>query len=399
VVSNTRPRAEDFPGDRKARVMGLPGDVERKLQVFISSTYEDLIDDRQWAVMGVLEAGHIPAGMELFASGNTEQLKVIKKWIDDCDVFLLILGGRYGSIHPGSDKSYIELEFDWATRERTKPVWVFWLSDEALQAREKRKPGSGKVRETCHPKEYAAFKERARARRVAKPYDGTPGGLQKEVLMAFKEPFKETALKPPGWVRGEVLSEREAETERLRTRLESEAAEARRECENARAEVLRWKADCAKLKKRPPIKKQPGVSGKRAVAPRYPGGRSLSQMADALRGIILVHQVSDNQGKKCSLLDVFVRDGLEYTRGLARTTPPTLEGEFLFYTVGRSLRELGLVEFTGGKEGEPDTVRVTAAGTRFLIEWHSGADAPETGRAEVAAAKTGPPQAQRPRLV
>lgn len=373
--------------------------MERKLQVFISSTYDDLIDDRQWAVMGVLSAGHIPAGMELFASGNTEQLEVIRKWIDDSDVFLLILGGRYGSIHPGSDKSYIELEFDYATREKTKPVWVFWLSDEALQAREKRKPGSGKVREALHPKEYAAFRERAKAGRVAQRYDGTPGGLQKEVLMAFKEPFKETALKPPGWVRGEVLSEREAEMESLRTRFAGELAEAHRECENARAEVRRWKAGCAKLKKRPPIKKQPGVSGKRAAAPQYPGGRSLSQMADALRGITRVLERSDKQGDKFSLLDVFVRHGLKYDRGLAKATPPTLEGEFLFYTVGRSLRELGLVEFAGGEEGEPDTVRVTAAGKRFLIEWSEGADAPETGRAEVAAAKTGPPQAQRPRLV
>lgn len=395
MVSNTRPRAEDFPGDRKARVMGLPGDVERKLQVFISSTYEDLIDDRQWAVMGVLEAGHIPAGMELFASGNTEQLKVIKKWIDDCDVFLLILGGRYGSIHPGSDKSYIELEFDWATRERTKPVWVFCLDNEALRARAKKRGAESPVLEASHCDEYEAFKNKVRKGRIAMSYDGTKGDLRREIVKAFRD----ARLELPGWVRGKVLSEREAEMESLRTRFAGELAEAHRECENARAEVRRWKAGCAKLKKRPPIKKQPGVSGKRAVASQYPGGRSLSQMADALRGITRVLEGSDKQGDKFSLLDVFVRHGLEYDRGLAKATPPTLEGEFLFYTVGRSLRELGLVEFAGGEEGEPDTVRVTAAGKRFLIEWSEGADAPETGRAEVAAAKTGPPQAQRPRLV
>lgn len=364
--------------------------MKRKLQVFISSTYDDLVDDRQWAVMGVLSAGHIPAGMELFASGNTEQLVVIRKWIDDSDVFLLILGGRYGSIHSGSDKSYIELEFDWATRENAKPVWVFWLSDEALQAREERKPGPGKVREAHHPKEYEAFRERALARRIAQRYDGTPGGLQKEVLMAF-EAFKETRLELPGWVRGEVLSEREAEMESLRTRFESEVAEAHRECERARAEAERSKAKCVKHKAQLRVKEQLRVSGGPVVAPQYPGGRSLSQMADALRGAILVHPVGDNQGKKCSLLDVFVKHGPEYDRGLANATPPTLEGEFLFYTVGRSLRELGLVEFTGGEEGEPDTVRVTGAGRRFLSDWYSEAGTAVTGRAEVAATRPGLP--------
>ena len=37
--------------------------MERKLQVFISSTYIDLQDERQAAVQAVLNAGHIPAGM------------------------------------------------------------------------------------------------------------------------------------------------------------------------------------------------------------------------------------------------------------------------------------------------------------------------------------------------
>ena len=39
--------------------------VERKLQVFVSSTYSDLIEERQAAVQAILTAGHIPAGMEL----------------------------------------------------------------------------------------------------------------------------------------------------------------------------------------------------------------------------------------------------------------------------------------------------------------------------------------------
>ncbi|WP_051007944.1 DUF4062 domain-containing protein [Psychroflexus torquis] len=67
----------------------------KKLQVFISSTFIDLIEERQAAVQAVLSCGHIPAGMELFTAGDESQMKVIKRWIEESDVYLLILGGRY----------------------------------------------------------------------------------------------------------------------------------------------------------------------------------------------------------------------------------------------------------------------------------------------------------------
>jgi hypothetical protein len=64
--------------------------MKKKLQVFISSTYTDLLPERQAAVEAILRAGHIPAGMELFAAGDKSQMEIIKRWIDDSDVFLLI---------------------------------------------------------------------------------------------------------------------------------------------------------------------------------------------------------------------------------------------------------------------------------------------------------------------
>jgi hypothetical protein len=67
--------------------------AKKKLQVFVSSTYIDLKEERQAAVQAILTAGHIPAGMELFAAGDKSQWEVIKRWIDESDVFLLILGG------------------------------------------------------------------------------------------------------------------------------------------------------------------------------------------------------------------------------------------------------------------------------------------------------------------
>jgi hypothetical protein len=66
---------------------------KKKLQVFVSSTYADLRDERQAAVQAILTAGHIPAGMELFAAGDQSQMQVIQRWIDESDVFLLNFRG------------------------------------------------------------------------------------------------------------------------------------------------------------------------------------------------------------------------------------------------------------------------------------------------------------------
>ena len=59
----------------------------KKLQVFVSSTYQDLKAERQAAVEAILSAGHIPAGMELFAAGDKSQMEYIKQWINESDVF------------------------------------------------------------------------------------------------------------------------------------------------------------------------------------------------------------------------------------------------------------------------------------------------------------------------
>ena len=51
----------------------------RKYQVFVSSTFDDMRAERQAAVEAILEAGHIPAGMELFTAGDESQLETIKR--------------------------------------------------------------------------------------------------------------------------------------------------------------------------------------------------------------------------------------------------------------------------------------------------------------------------------
>src|SRR5258708_2299058 len=105
--------------------------MKKKLQVFVSSTFTDMVAERQAAVEAILRAGHIPAGMELFAAGDESQLDTIRRWIDDSDVFMLLLGGRYGSIEPKSGKGYIELEYEYAITKR-KPLFAAVITEDYL---------------------------------------------------------------------------------------------------------------------------------------------------------------------------------------------------------------------------------------------------------------------------
>jgi Domain of unknown function (DUF4062) len=105
--------------------------MNRKLQVFVSSTYLDLVAERQAAVEAILGAGHIPAGMELFAAGNEGQLNVVKRWIEASDVLILMFGARYGSIEHNSGLSYTHLEYRHAI-EMGIPTICMMLSESFL---------------------------------------------------------------------------------------------------------------------------------------------------------------------------------------------------------------------------------------------------------------------------
>ncbi|NLZ07592.1 MAG: DUF4062 domain-containing protein [Phycisphaerae bacterium] len=87
--------------------------MDKRFQVFVSSTYADLQQERQKVIQALMEMDCIPAGMELFPAADEEQWEFIKRVIDDCDYYVLIIGGRYGSLTP-EGISYTEQEYDYA---------------------------------------------------------------------------------------------------------------------------------------------------------------------------------------------------------------------------------------------------------------------------------------------
>ena len=87
--------------------------MEKRYQVFVSSTYADLKEERHHVIRALIEMDCIPAGMELFPASDEQQWEFIKKIINDCDYYLLIIGGRYGSLTL-EGISYTEKEYDYA---------------------------------------------------------------------------------------------------------------------------------------------------------------------------------------------------------------------------------------------------------------------------------------------
>jgi Domain of unknown function (DUF4062) len=101
--------------------------MQPRFQVFLSSTFRDLREERQAAHEAILELGHFPAGMEAFPAADATPWELIKTVIADSDYYVLIVGGKYGSTGPDGI-SYTEMEFDLAL-ELDKPILVFIHGD------------------------------------------------------------------------------------------------------------------------------------------------------------------------------------------------------------------------------------------------------------------------------
>jgi hypothetical protein len=100
---------------------------ERRYQVFVSSTFNDLQTERQKVLQAILEMKAFPSGMELFPSADDEQFEFIKREIESSDYYVVIVAGRYGSV--GADGvSFTEKEYDYAL-VAGKPVMGFLFHD------------------------------------------------------------------------------------------------------------------------------------------------------------------------------------------------------------------------------------------------------------------------------
>jgi len=169
---------------------------DKKLQVFVSSTFTDLREERQAAVEAILSSGHIPAGMELFAAGDESQMTVIERWIDESDVYLLILGGRYGSVDKKTGKSYTQLEYEYALSKK-KPLFAVVINDKTLDQKIKEK--GREVIEENYPNELKEFKSKV-LNNLVRFWDDA-----KDIKIAIHETLSDFSYRKElnGWIKGD----------------------------------------------------------------------------------------------------------------------------------------------------------------------------------------------------
>jgi hypothetical protein len=180
--------------------------TEKRFQVFVSSTFRDLEEERQEVMHALLELDCMPAGMELFPAANDSQWNLIKKVIDDCDYYILILAGRYGSIGP-EGQSYTEMEYRYAL-SIGKPVIAFVHRDTGKIPVEKSETAGDGVEKL---KLFRTLVET----RLCKQWSSAQE-LGSVVSRSLIQLIKSTPA--IGWVRANELADREATQELLRLR-------------------------------------------------------------------------------------------------------------------------------------------------------------------------------------
>ncbi|MDP4188011.1 MAG: DUF4062 domain-containing protein [Bacteroidota bacterium] len=182
-----------------------------KYQVFISSTYSDLNKERKQVLDILLMADCIPAGMESFVATDDEQFNVIKKVIDLCDYYILILGKRYGSVNESTGLSYTEMEYNYAINKGI-PVLVFVMDDSVELENSKVEADvikSGKL---------AQFKSRAMRNRLASVWRNT-SDLMGKVAISIMQAKSE--ISRPGWHRGSDIEKEQLKMEVFALRKET----------------------------------------------------------------------------------------------------------------------------------------------------------------------------------
>lgn len=158
-----------------------------KYQIFISSTYEDLKEERDQVIKACLEMGHIPVGMEMFSAADEEQWLIIARQIEASDYYVVIVANKYGSTVDGI--SYTEKEYDYAISKGV-PVLGFVLKDGAMWHSD-RGESETKVR-----RKLDAFKKKVKGRPVN--FWATKEELHGQCAIALMKAFNTSQR--PGWL-------------------------------------------------------------------------------------------------------------------------------------------------------------------------------------------------------
>ncbi|MCD6673440.1 MAG: DUF4062 domain-containing protein [Burkholderiaceae bacterium] len=180
--------------------------MQTRYQVFLSSTYEDLKEERLEVMKALIELDCFPSGMEYFPASNNDQWSYIQALIDECDYYIVILGGRYGSVDENG-MGFTEKEYRYAI-EKGIPVLGF------VHANPNSLSLSRSQTDEESQRRLAEFRALVKSR-LCKEW-ATAAELGAVVSRSLTRLIKST--KRPGWVRATEIASAEASKEIIRLR-------------------------------------------------------------------------------------------------------------------------------------------------------------------------------------
>lgn len=180
--------------------------MDKRYQVFLSSTYVDLKEERLEVMRALLELDCIPSGMEYFPATNDDQWSFIQELIDQCDYYVVVVGARYGSMS-SDGLSFTETEYRYAL-EKGIPVigFVHAQPDSIPQGKAEADPDGRK--------KLDEFRKLVQSK-LCKTWS-SPAELGAVVSRSLTQLIKRNPR--PGWVRSDRLANSEAREEILRLR-------------------------------------------------------------------------------------------------------------------------------------------------------------------------------------
>lgn len=156
------------------------------MRIFISSTFEDLRDYREATLAATQGLGHFSEDMVFWSADERQPLEASLAKVRQCDVVILLIAHRYGSIPTGSDISITEAEYR-AARAADIPVLAF-LVDESV-------PWPPAYIDREHHDELARFKESVGQEVVRKSFTSTDNLAAQvtQALVLFQERHHDSA--------------------------------------------------------------------------------------------------------------------------------------------------------------------------------------------------------------
>jgi Domain of unknown function (DUF4062) len=154
-------------------------------------------------MQALLELDCIPVGMELFPAADDDQWTLIKRLIDDCDYYILIVGGRYGSIN-ATGISYTQMEYEYALSKGIPIISFLHKDPEKIEIGKSEKDPTLKLR-------LDEFKELVQ-QKMCRFWD-SPKDLGSQVSRSLVRLIKDKPM--PGWVKADLLPSEESTKEIL----------------------------------------------------------------------------------------------------------------------------------------------------------------------------------------